>query len=430
MNRSSEHPAPRRIGSDSQHYFFGYYNKSNWNRTGRYLLAHQAAWPDRKIEPDLLVRVGFFDTESDDKFTVVGETSAWNWQMGAQLQWLDFLPGHKIIYNIRASDSGGRYPGFCSLICDVLTGEERRLPLPIYVASPDSRWALCVNYRRLWVTHQTIGYSDVGAIPEIGLHPIDDGIYHMDLATGNYELLVSYQQLRDFRPRESMRKAVHWVSHIEINPSSSRILFLHRWTERVADETCFLHRLITVNPDGSDMRLLECSDHPLPQLREDFDPASVGTFDYEKSEYQISHPLWKDDSHIIVWGPHSGEIHYHLYQDMEKGTVDVLGRGILIENGHMSFSPQNRRWMVSDTYPHSETSIRELFLFDMETSARISLGNFYTDPSIGKENRCDLHPRWKPDGTQICIDSIHEGERHVYVIDVGSITAKFQNGSP
>src|SRR5256885_6842126 len=39
-----------------------------------------------------------------------------------------------------------------------------------------------------------------------------------------------------------------------------RSLFLHRWTERVKDETCFLHRLITMAPDGSDMRLLECSD--------------------------------------------------------------------------------------------------------------------------------------------------------------------------
>src|SRR3546814_4534633 len=57
------------------------------------------------------------------------------------------------------------------------------------------------------------------------------------------------------------------------------------------------------------MRLLECSDHPLPQLADDFDPNAVGTYDYEKSEYQISHPLWRDNEHIIVWGPHDGSIH-------------------------------------------------------------------------------------------------------------------------
>jgi hypothetical protein len=32
--------------------------------------------------------------------------------------------------------------------------------------------------------------------------------------------------------------------------------------------------------------------------------------------------------------------------------------------------------------------------------------------------RCDLHPRWNRDGTQVCFDSAHEGERQVYAIDV------------
>ena len=33
-----------------------------------------------------------------------------------------------------------------------------------------------------------------------------------------------------------------------------------------------------MNADGSDMRLLECSDHPLPQLADGFDPNAVGLF--------------------------------------------------------------------------------------------------------------------------------------------------------
>ncbi|MBY5502440.1 hypothetical protein HFO82_28010 [Rhizobium leguminosarum] len=420
MSQTSGLPTPKRIGTaDGMHYFFGYYNKSNWDPTGRYLLAHQVPWADHEIEPHLVARIGYFDLERGE-FNVVGETSTWNWQMGAQLQWLDHQPGRKIIYNARAHRTDHRYPGFGSIVRDVETGVEQRLPLPIYVVAPDSRWALSVNYRRLWITHQTIGYPDSCGTDEVPLHPADDGIYRMDIESGSYELVVSYKALRDFHPRDSMRKAIHWVSHIEINPSSSRILFLHRWTERVADETCFLHRLITANPDGSDLRLLECSDHPLPQLYDDFDPGLVGTFDYEKSEYQISHPLWKDDGHIVVWGPHAGEIHYHLYKDA-AGAAEVIGRNILTENGHMSFSPTNQRWLMSDTYPDSQSSVRELFLFDTDTSIRIPLGSFYTSPDLGKENRCDLHPRWKRDGSQICIDSIHDGERRLYVVDVDTV---------
>lgn len=409
------------MGNGSLHHFFGYYNKSNWDKSNRLLAAQQTPWMDIYLTPEVKATIGYFDIQDGDRFHAVGETGAWNFQMGSQLQWLDGAPGRKLIYNDRTGDMSARYPGFGAVVVDVDTQERRVMPMPVYVVAPSSAWALSVNYRRLYITHETIGYSEPGQPFELPLAPPDDGIWRMELATGDARLLVSYAQLKAFHHVSSMDKAIHWVSHIEINPASSRILFLHRWTERVKDETCFLHRLITMNPDGSDMRLLECSDHPLPQLADDFDPSAVGTFDYEKSEYQISHPLWQDNEHIIVWGPHAGEIHYHLYHDVEGGEVQVVGRDVLVENGHMTFSPVSTRWMLSDTYPDDSTHERFLFLFDMQTGERHNLGSFYATPELSKENRCDLHPRWSRDGKQVCIDSVHEGQRQMYVLDVSSI---------
>ena len=422
MNSASTDPfVPcRRVGDGSQHHFFGYYNKSNWDKDNRLLLAQRTPWMDQYLTPEVKATVGYFDTGDGDRFHAVGETGAWNWQMGSQLQWLDGASGRQLVYNDRTGDMKARYPGFGAVVVDVDSGARRQLPMPVYVVAPSSAWALSVNYRRLYATHETIGYSEPGQPFELPLAPADDGIWRMDMTSGDAALLVSYAQLKAFHHRPSMDKAIHWVSHIEVNPSSSRILFLHRWTERVKDETCFLHRLITMNPDGSDMRLLECSDHPLPQLAEDFDPGAVGTFDYEKSEYQISHPLWQDDGHIIVWGPHAGEIHYHLYHDAEGGAVEVVGRGVLVENGHMTFSPVDKRWMLSDTYPDDRTHERFLFLFDMHTGERRNLGSFYATPELSKENRCDLHPRWSRDGRLVCIDSVHEHQRQMYVPDVSS----------
>ena len=413
----------RKLGRDAgQHHFFGYYNKSTWDKSGRYVLAQRTPFKDVRLTPQAEAEVGFFDLTDGDRFHVLNRTRAWNWQMGSQLQWLDGLPGRQFIHNVRTPGAGSPYPGFGSAIVDADRGTTRLLPAPVYVVAPSSQWALSVDYRRLYVTHETIGYSEEDGQFELPLTPADDGIWRMELDTGATRLLVSYAQLKAFHHRASMDKAIHWVSHIEINPSSSRILFLHRWTERVKDETCFLHRLITMNPDGSDLRLLECSDHPLPQLAEAFDPSAVGTFDYEKSEWQISHPLWRNDHQIIVWGPHAGSIHYHLYDDAPDGPVQVVGDGVLTENGHMTFSPANQRWLLSDTYPDSQTHERVLFLYDMDTSRRIDLGSFWADPELSKENRCDLHPRWSRDGRHICIDSVHEpGERQMYVIDVGDI---------
>ena len=408
----------RKLGTDAGHHFFGYYNKSSWDRGDRYLLAQRTPYKDVRLTPEAEAEIGCFDLQGGQAFQRLNTTRAWNWQMGSQLQWLDGLPGRQLIHNIRTPGQGRPYVNFGSAIVDAASGAVRTLPAPVYVVAPSSQWALCVDYRRLYVTHETIGYSEPGVRFELPLAPDSDGIWRMELASGALRLLVSYAQLKAFHHRASMDQAIHWVSHIEVNPASSRVLLLHRWTERVQDETCFLHRLITMDPDGGDMRLLECSDHPLPQLAGDFDPAAVGTFDYEKSEWQISHPAWRNDHQIIVWGPHAGAIHYHLYDDAPHGQVRVVGEGVLTENGHMSFSPANPRWLLSDTYPDARTHERILFLYDMDTGQRHDLGSFYADPTLSKENRCDLHPRWSRDGRQICIDSVHQGERQMYLIDV------------
>ena len=416
-------PCPlRRVGNGASHHFFGYYNKHPWDRDGRYLLAQRVPMMSADLTGAEVAEVGYFDLQDADRFHVVGETTAWNWQMGSQLQWLNGSPGRQLIFNSRAlvSDPDYPYPDFRATVVDADSLQSRELPLPVYVVAPNSQWALCVDYSRFEVTHPTIGYRASREQPRLANAPADDGIYRMDLETGDAELIMSLQALTRFQPLPSMHRAIHWVTHLEVNPASSRFLFIHRWTERVEDETCFLHRLFSANPDGSDLRLLECTDHPLPQLAADFDPGAVGTFDYEKSEYQISHPAWKSNDEIIVWGPHKGSIHYHLY-DERSGEVRVIGAGVLTENGHMTYSADGR-WILSDTYPDSHSNERLLILYDVDNEQRYDIGSFYTDPDLGKPNRCDLHPRWSPDGRQVCIDSVHEHERQIYLLDVSGIT--------
>ncbi|GGI27287.1 MULTISPECIES: hypothetical protein [Bradyrhizobium] len=409
-----------RLGGQDYNFFFGYYNKTPWDGQGRLILGHQVDEPNFRIGRNSGCNVGYFDEARE--FRLVDRTQAWNWQMGSQLQWLTGMPGRNIIYNIRTShDAGGPYPNIGARITDVDTGRTRDLNIPIYVVAANSKFAMCIDYRRLYKTHETIGYCALAGRLPLDNAPDDDGIWRLDIASGDSTLVVSYRQLYELAHKPSMDKAIHWVSHIEINPSSTRVLFLHRWTERVEDETCFLHRLITMDPDGSNLRLLECSDHPLPQLARRFDSKAVGTYDYEKSEYQISHPLWRDDSSIVVWGPHAGRINYQVYQDAHNGLVQTIGDGLLRENGHMSYSPVNMRWLLSDTYPHSETNLRDLFLFDANNEVRLDLGSFYTDPTLAKENRCDLHPRWSRDGKCVCIDSYHERRRRMYTIDVSAL---------
>ncbi|MFD2740975.1 hypothetical protein ACFSUD_15425 [Sulfitobacter aestuarii] len=421
MSAIKSAPCPiRKVGDGTAHHFFGYYNKSIWDPAGEKLLAVRVPWLTRDLQPEDGATVGYFDLTDGDRFYPLGTTTAWNWQMGCQLQWLPETAGQRVVYNVRSPKAGGQYPGLAAAITEIPGGEVQMLHDPVYSVSPDGSFAICVDYRRFNITHPTIGYTDDTSADDLPLAPTEDGIFRMDMHTGKSELVLSLHALTRNEPVASMEGAIHWVTHLEINPGSDRVLFIHRWTRRVEDETCFLHRLYSMAPDGSALTLLECTDHPIPHLDEAHDPDRLDTFDYEKSEYQISHPIWRDDRHIMVWGPNKGEIHYQLY-DIDSGKAEVVGADVLTENGHMTYSPDGK-WMVSDTYPDKETNIRILFLYHLESGVRYDVAELQTDPDLGKENRCDLHPRWHPQGNAVCVDSVHEGERQLYIVDVSALT--------
>ncbi len=416
---AGRHPIARLGNGDAGHHFFGYYNKSPWHAQGKRMLANRVDVMQAELGPHFAAQVGYFDLQGDGRFHAFGETTTWNFQMGCQLQWLENTRS-SVIYNTRCFAPKAVYPDFASTILDLDTGVSRQLPLPVYVVAASGEYALCISYDRLQQAHPTIGYLPHTSRVPLELAPADDGIRRIDLATGEHALIISLRQLREFQPVASMERAFHWVTHMEIAPGSGRFLFLHRWTECFEDETRWLHRLLTADADGGNLTLLECGDHPLPPLPEPGAP-KAGVFDYEKAIWQISHPAWKNDRQVIVWGPHNAQARYHLYTD-RTDEVAVIGEGVLTENGHMTYSPCGR-WILSDTYP-DDTDHRLLIVFDTASGRLHELARLYTDPALGKVNRCDLHPRWSRDGRQACIDSVHEGERQMYVVDVAGLYAE------
>lgn len=57
----------------------------------------------------------------------------------------------------------------------------------------------------------------------------------------------------------------------------------------------------------------------------------------------------------------------------------------------------------------------------MRKELRVDLGRYHSPLPFRGEIRCDLHPRWSRDERQVCFDSIHEGSRQVYVMDVSEV---------
>lgn len=380
-------PPTRAVTRGPKHHFFGYYDKEQWDSTGRYLLCQEVSFMHRPPKADDAITVGMVDLKDGDKWHPIAKTKAWCWQQGTMLQWLGSGPDRLIIHNDRAED------GFTAVIRDVRTGKCRKLPRAIYAVSADGKQAVSVNFARLYRTRPGYGYAGFPDPGKNQLHPKDDGISWMNLETGENRLIISLEQIVGIKHDATMDGVEHWFNHLLFNPDGSRFIFLHRWRRGKA---AWWTRMFTASPDGSDLHLV--ADHEM-----------------------VSHFIWRDSTHILAWSrePHiSGGDRFHLYTD-RSDEVKVVGEGILTQDGHCTYSP-DKRWILTDTYP-DQNLFRTLILYNPEERRRVDIGRFFAPRKLYGEIRCDLHPRWSRDGKQVSIDSVHEGSRQVYVLDVSRI---------
>jgi Tol biopolymer transport system component len=104
----------------------------------------------------------------------------------------------------------------------------------------------------------------------------------------------------------------------------------------------------------------------------------------------------------------------------------------MTENGHCSYLPGNE-WVLNDTYPGGAHLEREksqqLYLYHVASGKTLSLGRFDTAREYSGEWRCDLHPRFSPDGSRIVIDSVHAGDgRQMVLLDISDVKNQFAAG--
>ena len=387
MTRLTRPLPAQTVTSGPHHHYFGYYDKSPWDATGQYLLALEVPFADRPPTPDDTATLGLVDLAAGNAFEPIAQTHAWNWQQSTMLQWLPSAADRLIIYNDRIDDQ------FVSVIRDVHSGKTTTLPRPIYAVSRDGKSAVTLNFARVHQTRPGYGYVGLRDPWEDDPYPDEDGIYWMDLTTGENRLIISLDQIVALAPHTQAVGAKHWFNHLLFSPDDSRFIFLHRWG---AWEERHGHQMYTARLDGSDL--------------------------YCVVDNLVSHFDWCNPQQILAWARQedTGD-HYYLFTD-KSPEVEIVGAEVLTTDGHCSYSP-NREWILTDTYPDvpGEEGYQTLILYRPEDERRVDVGQFSSIERPLEQLRCDLHPRWNRDGTQVCFDSTHEGDRQMYVVDVTEV---------
>lgn len=405
---------------DGWHYWFGYYDKCPWSPDGSKILAHRAQFCNRFPDPDELAEVGFIENWETDAptFVKLGETTAWNWQQGAMLRWPP--TGSQPAWN--AFDQG-----------------------PLVYTEHRSGTQLTLGFGRLSRLRPEYGYPALDDPNPTDPSPANDGIFQIrDDATS--ELIISIDQL-DHITADGVERAGgphhQHVNHLMFNPSGTRFCFMHRF-ER--DDGILHSRLLTANPDGSDIRLL--------------------------FEGMCSHYDWKDDQTILAWagkrallGSASAKktptqrvmtvarralkpVYYAMgkprflmnkimkdsylligdvdSREPDAPTPEPFAKGELICDGHCTYSRggfEPGRWVLTDGYPDLK-SRQPLFLWDCKNDLGYEIGRYATPRTLDGPIRVDLHPRFNHDATKVCIDSAMTGSRAMFVLDVSAITGQ------
>ncbi len=371
-------------------YFFGYYDKSPWDASGRYMLCMKAkdTWskPDPIGEAEIVLFDLNLDVNDNNYSSVLAKTHTWNVQQGCMAQWLGPRYDEEIIYNDLRN---GKY---CSVILNIISRKERVLPMPVYTVSADGQTALTLDFSRLHNLRPGYGYAALPEITKGVALPDATCIWKIDIESGAVTPLFKYSDFANFQPRAVMKEegSVHKVNHLMLSPNGKRFMVLYRWFIGQRKYT----RLITCNVDGTDMYVLSDDD-------------------------MVSHCYWKDDEHIIAFENKHGEgTGYYLMKDKTGEYTHLWPE--LSNDGHPSYCPTDNSLVVFDTYPH-RTRMQEVKIArdtDVEGKDIKVLAKVFAPFKYDNDTRCDLHPRWSRDGKKICFDACFEGHRGLYVVNV------------
>lgn len=369
---------------DGYHYFFAYYDMRATGKNGKHL-AHRVSFMDRIPTQNDVAELGYLD---EGKFVKFAETSAWNFQQGAMLQYHPFLE-NTVYYNVCEDGK------FMTVTHNFVTGEKKYADMATACISPDGKWGLAINFGRIFAFRAGYGYAGFIDKNEDINAPKNDGVFLVDMQSGKAKLLISYEQLLEKSGYLKEDKIV--VNHITFNPTSKKFNMLVRRFPTA--EKFWSTALVVGDLDGNVYEVLP--------------------------DGYYSHYWWTGEDTLLAYCSVDGDKTRSLYEVnvknhcYKKYDMDYLyGEGN--RDVHCSLSADGS-YIIGDGYPLGKPPYQYQMLRNQKNGEEICLFQIASHPDCVGDIRCDLHTRHIWEGRYISFDTTFQGKRQIAILPTDKI---------
>lgn len=352
--------------------FFGFHDKSPWSSDGRLLLGHtfKGDGTGNQWKRGVPIGITVFSGPDWTERTRVAQTRAWNWQQGAQLQWLG--DGRRLVYNDFRE-------GTCvGVVQNLEDGSERILESAVAAVAPDGNRYASVCFDTLGAAMPGYGYAFRAIDACSSVSPQELVVRGM---CRSEMVHITDDQLPSSLPTASEPEGTTFFSHCLFSPDGTRLLFLQR---RSAPNRRLRSEMFCLDLNHRRIRRMNLGD-------------------------MVSHFTWMGKDAVLVYA--STETKGEGFYVADPTTGEVVDRTLYFNNqdGHPHATPDGER-VVFDTYPNGRRYQR-LFGWEGEEKQAHALARLYTPMKFWGTSRVDLHPRIRADGTYISFDAGIDGVR-------------------
>lgn len=370
----------RRISPEGQDFFFGYYDINAYDKGGKRHLCNIPPFIDKIPEKEDVLKLGIIDIETGG-VDVFAETTAWNFQQGALLQWHN-TKENVVFYNER---NGNEY---VTVQHNLSTGEKTYSPAAANI-SKDGKYGLGISFNRIFDFRPGYGYAGVADRNYSCGIPEDDGVFLINIEQGTQKLILNYKDMLKMSGLKEYDDEKFLINHITFNPSGEKFLLLLR---------NFPKPKIGWN---TTMMISDTKGNAYTLLLETF----------------ISHYYWLDNDNIVVYCNVEGKGGVYIINSVTGEKREIISEYFQDNRDdiHCIASPDGR-YIIGDCYPF-KSPWRKVFLIDMKTEETREILRAGTIIPKYDDIRCDLHVRWRPDGKAFSFDSTHTGRREIYELE-------------